>query len=251
MITANTLSDVRHTSSSLSNKSQLVKNQRGEADDWRTMKNEEWAKILKGIDKYIDEYKEDLKLREEKSKEAALKADAFANYVKPIETRYPYSSLEKDGFIEYNGVVFVGDPKSNSINLGDMSDKTKIFRIQLSGGGFLNVNYDNLGDLQYAIGMFSPEDQGIILKALATYKFENGLVTSAEKEEEETIKNLSEEEKFSEEELSEDIHKDAQTALEQLKYNGLSTYESLLRYNEEEIIKVGPSEIKELKSKQA
>ena len=81
---------------------------------------------------------------------------------------FPYSSLANGGLIEYNGVIFVGDSQTNSINLGDMSDKNRVMHIQLSGGGFLNVNYDNIGDLKNAIGMFSGKDKGIILKAIAS-----------------------------------------------------------------------------------
>jgi hypothetical protein len=37
----------------------------------------------------------------------------------------------------------------------------------LSGGGSLIVNRDNLGDLAKAIGMFSPEDVNLIMRAIA------------------------------------------------------------------------------------
>ena len=37
----------------------------------------------------------------------------------------------------------------------------------LSGGGTLQVNRDNLDDLAKAIGMFSPEDVNLILRAIS------------------------------------------------------------------------------------
>ena len=69
--------------------------------------------------------------------------------------------------IEYNGVTFICDTKRKAICLGDVSDMSKCLKIGLSGGGFLIVNRDNLGDLAKAIGMFSPEDVNLILRAIA------------------------------------------------------------------------------------
>lgn len=81
--------------------------------------------------------------------------------------KVPYGYLAKDGVIEYNGICFICDEKTNSICLGDMTDKTKVLNIPLSGGGCLKVNRANLGDLSKAIGMFSPEDVNRILRAIA------------------------------------------------------------------------------------
>lgn len=82
-------------------------------------------------------------------------------------SKVPYGYLAKDGVITYNGVTFVCDERTNSICLGDMSDKKKVLNISLSGGGHLKVNRDSLGDLAKAIGMFSPEDVNLILRAIA------------------------------------------------------------------------------------
>ncbi|MDE6675911.1 MAG: hypothetical protein K2K19_14065, partial [Acetatifactor sp.] len=38
--------------------------------------------------------------------------------------------------------------------------------IPLSGGGHLKVNRENLGQLSKAIGMFSPEDINLIMRAI-------------------------------------------------------------------------------------
>lgn len=81
--------------------------------------------------------------------------------------KVPYGYLAKDGMITYNGVTFICDERTNSICLGDMTDKKNVLNIPLSGGGHLKVHRDNLGDLSKAIGMFSPEDVNRILRAIA------------------------------------------------------------------------------------
>lgn len=84
--------------------------------------------------------------------------------------KMPYSTLaDENGIIEYNGVTFVGDMDSNSLCLGDMTNPDNVLTIQLSDGGYLKVNLDNLDSLSKAIGMFSPEDQNRIMRALAQY----------------------------------------------------------------------------------
>ena len=59
------------------------------------------------------------------------------------------------------------DHETNSICLGDMSNPKDVLNIPLSGGGSLRVNRDNIDDLAKAIGMFSPEDVNLILRAIA------------------------------------------------------------------------------------
>lgn len=84
--------------------------------------------------------------------------------------KMPYASLaDENGIIEYNGVIFVGDLEQNALCLGDMTDYDNILNIQLSDGGFLKVNINNIDDLSKAIGMFSPEDQNRIMRAIAQY----------------------------------------------------------------------------------
>lgn len=80
--------------------------------------------------------------------------------------KVPYGHLAKDGVITYNGVTFTCDEKTNSICLGDTSDKKNTINIPLSGGGHLKVNRANLRQLSKAIGMFSPEDVNRILRAI-------------------------------------------------------------------------------------
>ncbi|MDY6308006.1 MAG: hypothetical protein SPL71_08105 [Oribacterium sp.] len=45
-----------------------------EGDDWRSMSDDDWDKLLSGVDKYIDAYKEDIRERVKKQMEAAQKA---------------------------------------------------------------------------------------------------------------------------------------------------------------------------------
>lgn len=79
----------------------------------------------------------------------------------------PYSMMaDENGMIEYNGVVFTCDYQNNQLCLGDMSNPDDVIRIPLSEGGCLMLNRDNIGDLSKAIGMFSPEDINLILRAL-------------------------------------------------------------------------------------
>ena len=76
--------------------------------------------------------------------------------------KVPYGNLAQDGVINYNGICFVCDERTNSICLGNMEEKDKVINITLSGGGHLRVNRDNISDLAKAAGMFSPEDLNII-----------------------------------------------------------------------------------------
>lgn len=78
----------------------------------------------------------------------------------------PYGILAKDGIIDYNGVIFVCDPKTNSINLGDCSVRSNCISVQLECGGFLNINRENIGQLAGCMDMFSAEDQERILRAI-------------------------------------------------------------------------------------
>ncbi len=80
--------------------------------------------------------------------------------------KVPYGHMAEGGVIVYNGVMFVCDEKSNSICLGDVTDPKQVINIALSGGGHLKVNRANIGQLSKAIGMFSPEDVNLIMRAI-------------------------------------------------------------------------------------
>ena len=104
-------------------------------------------------------------------KSAKRQDDSFADTIQLPNRdmsggRAPYDYLAEDGEINYNGVIFQLDTKQNQLLLGDTSDKSKCLNIQLSGGGYLVVNKDNLGQLSDAISMFNAKDQFLILNAL-------------------------------------------------------------------------------------
>lgn len=110
--------------------------------------------------------------REARSEAEKIYQAATAGKENPIKQlrqkpKVPYEHLAVDGVITYNGVCFVCDEESNSICLGDMTDKKNVLTITLSGGGHLKVNRHNLGDLSRAVGMFSPEDLNLIMRAIA------------------------------------------------------------------------------------
>ena len=117
---------------------------------------------------YADEIKHAQRENTSKAEKAGSVPD-FAQMMEDRQLKYPYGYLAENGIIEYNGVVFVCDPKTNSICLGDMSETKKVLNISLPSGGNLKVNVDNLGDLAGAVGMFSPEDLNAIMRAIHQY----------------------------------------------------------------------------------
>ena len=145
----------------------------------------EWQKIMDHVDEQIEDVQEEQEERAEKQeKRAATQRQTKRSEAQQIyeavtsgktpamdiphkNANVPYGELAQDGLITYNGVVFVCDEKTNSICLGDMSDKSKVLNIPLSGGGCLKVNRANIGDLSACAGMFSPEDLNLILRAIA------------------------------------------------------------------------------------
>ncbi len=145
-----------------------------------------WNKMLEGVDNYLDEVKEEQKVRfakmdkEQQEKELLQKRlmekemQAESNIKEVLVERtggtldVPYGYLAKNGVIEFNGVIFVCDEIHNAICLGDMTDEANVLSIPLAEGGCLKVNRDNLDDLSKAISMFSPEDIRRIMEAIAT-----------------------------------------------------------------------------------
>mgnify|MGYP003308043361 CR=1 FL=1 len=145
-----------------------------------------WNKMLEGVDNYLDEVKEEQKVRfakmdeEQQEKELLQKRlmekemQAESGIKEVLVSRtggtldVPYGYLAKNGVIEYNGVIFVCDEIHNAICLGDMTDESEVLSIPLTEGGCLKVNRDNLNDLAKAISMFSPEDIRRIMEAIAT-----------------------------------------------------------------------------------
>lgn len=120
------------------------------------------------------------------------KSDPFPQISAEKPKTCPYDYLAKDGLIEYNGVTFVCDYKTNSICLGDMSNEKDVRNISLPSGGNLKVNVNNFGDLAKAAGMFSPADLNAIMRAIAQYNHCTSKLNELEEEETKTIENAAE-----------------------------------------------------------
>jgi len=150
---------------------------------------------------------------------------------------YPYQRLADDnGYITYNGVTYVGDPNSHTLSLGDVSDKNRRLQIQLSSGQYLLVGFDSIEDLSKSIGMFSGADQGIILKALAKFHYEQDVLKQAEDEEENGIQRVAQKA------AENSVNEEALTAMEKLKMFSSNLAEKLLHGETEQKIQIGGGE---------
>lgn len=170
-----------------------------------SMSAKEWDRLLEQIDTDIDAAKEQLReeIRKAKEEEGITKEqiarlfedkdsdeNSFLEHIETIDDnstqniknrrtiferkedgiKAPYMELaDENGIIEYHGVVFQCDPKTNSICLGDCSAGADYLTISLpDSGGVLKVNRDNISQLMEAITMFSPKDRWAILRAVST-----------------------------------------------------------------------------------
>lgn len=111
--------------------------------------------------------KEQQTMRSIREEETSDKRKTFAE-IMAERPKVPYAAMVKDGILAYNGVIFVADEKTNSLNLGDCSHQKDCISISLADGGTLNVNRENIGELAACMDMFSPEDQERILRAIQT-----------------------------------------------------------------------------------
>lgn len=88
------------------------------------------------------------------------------------EQAAPYGFLTengKEGMICYNGVMFKTSASEQTITLissHECNEKNSL-SIPLPSGGVLKVCRDDIGSLARAMGMFSPEDKGAIMRAIA------------------------------------------------------------------------------------
>lgn len=105
---------------------------------------------------------------------------------------FPYDCLSQDGVtITYNGITFQCDSEEHTISLGDTTRKEDTIVIPLSGGGTLLVNKNKINALGKAIGMFSPEDIGIILRTVAEYQKFASMEQEIEEEEEKEMDKMT------------------------------------------------------------
>ena len=118
----------------------------------------------------------------------------FAKVMEETKKTCPYSHMAKNGVIDYKGVQFVCDYRTNSICLGDVSNPKKVLNISLPSGGNLKVNVENLKDLNKAAGMFSPADLNAIMKAISEYNHCTKKLNELEEEKIETAEAVTGEE---------------------------------------------------------
>lgn len=81
----------------------------------------------------------------------------------------PYFLQTKDGIVKYNGTSFKCNFETGALELGDCSNRLDCIRVPLTGGGSLLFNPDSTRGVTNAIGMFSAEDQGRIMRAIQMY----------------------------------------------------------------------------------
>lgn len=110
--------------------------------------------------------------------------------ISATKSKVPYAELEKNGVIEYNGVAFVCDEQNGATCLGDMSNPNEVLSIPLENGGSLMVNRNSIGALGQAIGMFSAQDIGRIMRAIAQDAKIHSTQKEMEDEVNDTIENL-------------------------------------------------------------
>ncbi len=99
------------------------------------------------------------------------------------ELKNTYFRGAKDGMVSYNGVTFRCNYKTGALELGDCSHPNQCIRVALEKGGSLLFNPDSISGINQAIGMFSAEDQGRIMRAIQLYNMSKDKLEELEEEE--------------------------------------------------------------------
>lgn len=114
-------------------------------------------------------------LEQSGNNEGYPKADSISETLMDIigeKPKDPIAALvgSEGGLLEHNGVVLAVDTTRSIISIGDVSNPDNVFRVGLSTGYTLKVNWDNITDLAKSLDLFTPEDVKRILHALQTSK---------------------------------------------------------------------------------
>lgn len=99
------------------------------------------------------------------------------------EAKNAYFRGAKDGYVEYNGVTFRCNYKTGALEFGDCSHPNQCIRVPLEKGGSLLFNPDSISGINQAIGMFSAEDQGRIMRAIQLYNMAKDKLEELEEDE--------------------------------------------------------------------
>ena len=99
------------------------------------------------------------------------------------EVKNAYFRGAKNGVVSYNGVSFRCNYKTGALELGDCSHPNQCIRVPLEKGGSLLFNPDSISGVNQAIGMFSAEDQGRIMRAIQLYNMAKDKLEEIEEDE--------------------------------------------------------------------
>lgn len=125
--------------------------------DWRDMSDKQWDKLLEGVDNYIDDFKENLKLMKEKQEEAANKAAAqVPSSERAIAAANAALRAAANGFV--SGVAVASDSK-------EIEESSWTFDMKTRGSECPRKSQDD--DATWTITAFTPD--GIICS-----EFKNG-----------------------------------------------------------------------------
>ena len=94
---------------------------------------------------------------------------------------------DERGVIDYNGIIFYCDAKTDTLKLGDCSNVSNCIQISLAEGGSLMVNKNNLNQLFDALSFFSPEDMVKILQVLQKEKMSENSLIGMEREDDKIL----------------------------------------------------------------
>lgn len=103
-----------------------------------------------------------------------------------------FKYADERGIIDYNGIIFYCDAKTDTLKLGDCSNSSNCIQIPLAEGGCLMVNRDNLEQLLDALSLFSSKDMLSILETLQKERRAENFFMEKNKEQDEILELVNE-----------------------------------------------------------